>query len=166
MAYGNQESGKSDWDPKTRRLGDRNRTSFEAHIARERGGLSDEILPIASQSNEEARTELARRSRAARGHRVELFGSAIARELPWDILLLLYVHHERARLKVSSIFAEVGGPPTTVLRWLKHLDAKGFIAREPHPSDQRIMFVKLSRAGKCTLDLYFESMLSQNDPAI
>ena len=149
MSYGNPKIDKSDWHP---------------HAAQKLGELGREILSSALQSEDEVRYEIARRSRAARQHRVELFGSAIARELPWDILLLLYVHHERARLKISSIFAEVGSPPTTVLRWLKRLDAKGFIVREPHPSDQRIVFVRLSRAGKCTLDLYFGAMLPVHEP--
>lgn len=118
------------------------------------------MLATASIAIDEARTEFVRRSRAARQHRIKVFGTAIAREVPWDILLVLYMNHEQTKVSVSSIHADVIAPQTTVLRWLNHLESEGFVERWPNPTDQRISFIGLSTAGKCTLDLYFDTVLA------
>ena len=115
-----------------------------------------------SSVGDHSRTFFAERSRAARRHRVTVFGQSIAREVPWDILLVLYVNYQRAHLNVSSIFADIA-PHTTVLRWLSHLEKEGYVIRYPHPTDARVSYVTLSPAGKSTLDLYFDSALSAND---
>jgi hypothetical protein len=120
-------------------------------------------LPLASNtvSIDEARLQFVRRLRTARGHRVNVFGAVVARELPWDILLVLYSNYERSKVNVSSISVDVGAPATTVLRWLHRLEVKGFIERSPSPIDQRVVYVALSSAGKSTLDLYFDSILAK-----
>lgn len=116
-----------------------------------------------SPSLDQIRRELARRSRASRKHRLDAFGPLIARELPWDILLLLYVTDSRALLSVSSINEDVGAPMTTVLRYLRHLDDTGFVVRENHPTDRRIVYISLSPDGKCALDRFFDTTLSVNN---
>lgn len=125
----------------------------------------DRVSATASAAIEESRLEFVRRTRAEREHRIEIFGPVIARELPWDILLVLYVNHEQIRVNVSSIHADVGAAPTTVLRWLDRLEAKGFIERWPSSTDQRVTYISLSPAGKCTLDLYFDAILAATSNA-
>ena len=122
--------------------------------------------PIALRSTERARKTLAWRARAARQLRVDTFGPLIARELPWNLLLLLYVHEGQVRLNVTSIHTEVGAPMTTVLRWLSHLEEEGFINRVRHPNDGRIAYISLSSAGKGTLDFYFDAALSMGNPPL
>lgn len=109
---------------------------------------------------DEVRMEFVRRLRAARQHRINLFGPLVARDLPWDILLVLYTNYKRIKVNVSSISVDVGAPSTTVLRWLRRLEDKGFIERSASSTDLRVSYIGLSSAGKCTLDLYFDSVLT------
>lgn len=108
----------------------------------------------------ETRVELARRSRAARRHRENFVGLAVARDLPWEILMVLYATGTGRPLKVTSIQVDVNAPLTTVLRWLQTLEQKGFIERRRHPHDRRVAFVALSEEGKLKLDSYFDAVVS------
>ena len=131
--------------------------------------MNNQFFPsglLAIPSGEQARKELARRTRAARKQRLEIFGPKFSRELPWDILVFIYVSDERARLNVSAIYAEVGAPPTTVLRWLSLLEDAGFVIREPHPTDLRVVHVVLSEAGRSTMNAYFDAVLAMNTPGL
>ena len=124
------------------------------------GGLS--AIPL--QIGDRIRLEIARKSRAARKHRAQVFGPGISRELPWDILLVLYTNHD-ARLTITSVQTDVGAPMTTVLRWLQILEDKEYIVRHRHPSDRRIVYVELSAEGRQTLDHYFEAIRAVDSAA-
>jgi DNA-binding transcriptional ArsR family regulator len=119
------------------------------------GGHSGSPLQI----DDRVRLEIARRLRTSRQHRAQVFGPDISRDLPWDILLVLYTN-DQARLTVTSVQAEVGAPQTTVLRWLRTLEDKGYMTRHRHPTDRRIFYLELSTEGRQTLDHYFAAIHS------
>ena len=100
--------------------------------------------------------DVARRSRNERKYRSQVVGPALARDLPWDILLLLYTNDSQRGLKVTAIQADVDAPMTTVLRWLQTLEDKSFITRQAHPSDRRTAYISLTSDALITLKQYFE----------
>lgn len=100
---------------------------------------------------------LARRAREARKYRRRLFGT-FARDLPWDILLVLYTSGQAHGIKVASVQADVSAPLTSVLRWLQSLENQGFVIRQAHPTDGRIACVALTSEGELTLNDYFEKV--------
>lgn len=116
---------------------------------------------FASTEADAIRVKSAALARFARQQRIEVFGDA-GRDTPWDILLFLYINYSNIDIKISAMHAEVRQPSTTVLRWLKYLDANGFTFRRSHPTDGRIFYVTLTSVGKATLDLYFDKVGSSD----
>ena len=103
------------------------------------------------------RVELAQRSRTMRQYRTRFFGPRIARDLPWDILLALYVAESRSPVTATSLHAEIDAPWSSILRWLRTLEAKDLVVREMHPSDRRIAYLALSEPARLSLDQYFDA---------
>lgn len=88
-------------------------------------------------------------------------------EVAWDILLTLYISHERDRLSVTTLTSELSASMTTVLRWLSHLEGEGRVANLGHPTDKRIRHLALTDLGRRELDGYFlEVLRSSNFVAI
>ena len=56
--------------------------------------------------------------------------------------LYLALRQDR-RLSVSSVCVGKNHPPTTVLRWIKLLEEKGLIDRQPDPLDKRRIWLSL-----------------------
>ncbi|NRB00272.1 MAG: hypothetical protein HRU32_10690 [Rhodobacteraceae bacterium] len=62
----------------------------------------------------------------------------------WDIILDLYLAlRQNRRLSVSSVCVGKNHPPTTVLRWIKLLEEKDLIDRQPDPLDKRRIWLSL-----------------------
>ena len=116
-----------------------------------------ELLEFPLQLDGRNRVELAQRSRMMRQYRTQIFGPKMARDLPWEILLTLYVEDCRSRVTATSMQSEVDAPGTSVLRWLQALETKGLIVRTMHPNDRRIAYLALSEVGKLSLDQYFDA---------
>ncbi|ABD25686.1 transcriptional regulator, MarR family [Novosphingobium aromaticivorans DSM 12444] len=97
--------------------------------------------------------EVAREIYASRRRRhkflpVDLFG-----EPTWDILLDLYLAaREDRRVPTTSACIGAHVPPTTALRWLRILEARGLVEREDDGRDGRRTFVRLTRAGLVAMD--------------
>lgn len=66
----------------------------------------------------------------------------------WDMLLdLIAPRLERTQVSVSSLCIAASVPPTTALRWIRHLTERGLLQREADPEDGRRVFVALSGRG-------------------
>ena len=116
-----------------------------------------ELTELPLQMDDRSRVALAQRSRTIRQYRTQFFGPRIARDLPWDILLALYAAEGRSRVTATSLQAELDAACTSILRWLRRLETKGFIVRTMHPTDRRIAYLELSDVAKLSLDQYFDA---------
>lgn len=84
----------------------------------------------------------------------ELFG-----EPAWEILLALYVIEDAgARFTISKLAECIDSPLSTVVRWVKTLEEQSLVSRVQHPTDRRIVFVRLLDKGSTALDDYFRAM--------
>ncbi len=92
----------------------------------------------------------------------DLFG-----EPTWDILLDLYVATRENR-PVPTTSACIGAhvPPTTALRWLRILEARGLVEREDDGRDGRRTFVRLSEQGLAAMENWLRGALSSLDQAV
>lgn len=92
----------------------------------------------------------------------DLFG-----EPTWDILLDLYVATREGR-PVPTTSACIGAnvPPTTALRWLRILEARGLVEREDDGRDGRRTFVRLSARGLAAMDDWLHVALATLDHSV
>lgn len=92
----------------------------------------------------------------ARALRCEFFPSDLFADPAWDILLDLYeASLMQIRLSVSKIGQGTNLPATTVLRWIKALEAKGFVERYEDPYDRRRVYIDLSIRGHESMRGFF-----------
>lgn len=84
----------------------------------------------------------------ARRLRDQLLSGDLFADPAWDILLdLIAARLERTQVSVSSLCIAAAVPPTTALRWIRHLTERGLLQREADPVDGRRIFVALSIGG-------------------
>ncbi len=84
-----------------------------------------------------------RRSREVQAEHA--FGGGLFADPAWDIMLDLFIHDARGlSVSVSSACQGSVSPATTALRHLAELERRGIVHRRPHPSDRRVMNVRLS----------------------
>ncbi|GEN99753.1 hypothetical protein NSE01_15860 [Novosphingobium sediminis] len=109
-----------------------------------------------------ARETYAIRRRRDRHLPGDLFG-----EPTWDILLDLYVATREDR-PVPTTSACIGAnvPPTTALRWLRILEARGLVEREEDGRDGRRTFVRLSARGLAAMDDWLHVALAMLDHSV
>lgn len=100
------------------------------------------------------RVQLAHRIRAQRKYRIKYFGPSVGQDVPWDILMVLFAND--GGLKITSVQADVGGSPTTALRWLQRLEELGFIHRHEHPNDRRIVNIALTPLAREMLSQFLD----------
>ncbi|MBF9153159.1 winged helix DNA-binding protein [Novosphingobium jiangmenense] len=98
-------------------------------------------------------TTAAREIYAARRRRHKYLPADLFGEPTWDILLDLYVAARESR-RVPTTSACIGAhvPPTTALRWLRILEARGMVEREDDGKDGRRTFVRLTPSGLAAMD--------------
>ena len=111
-----------------------------------------------AQRTAEAILNLARELYAERRRRSRFFDIDLFGEPSWDILLDLYIAAREGR-RVPTTSACIGAhvPPTTALRWLRMIEAKGLVERESDGRDGRRTFVGLSRKGLAAMDEFLGS---------
>lgn len=81
----------------------------------------------------------------ARRLRERVFAGDLFADPAWDMLLdLIAARLERTQVSVSSLCIAASVPPTTALRWIRHLTERGLLQREADPEDGRRVFVALS----------------------
>ena len=102
------------------------------------------------------------RRRRARFLPTDLFG-----EPTWDILLDLYVATcENRSVPTTSACIGAHVPPTTALRWLRILEARGLVEREEDGSDGRRTFVRLSEQGLTAMEDWLRTALASLDQIV
>lgn len=105
-----------------------------------------------------SRDDLVLRARVilnSRRQRTRYFNRAMFGEPGWDVLLVLYVT-ERAdgRQPIGRLAEWIQTPLSTVVRWVDYLVKERLVAREPHPTDKRIIFIRLRQKGRELLERY------------
>jgi hypothetical protein len=84
----------------------------------------------------------------------EIFG-----EPAWDALLDIASAEARGeRLAVTSACIGSCAPSTTALRWLKTLEERRLVRREPDPGDARRSFLRLTDEGRKKVEAYFQEV--------
>lgn len=91
----------------------------------------------------------------SRQRRARFFPRMMLGETGWDILLVLFIHDERARLCVKDVGQLVNAPATTLLRWLKILEDDNFISIRKHQLDRRVTLVELTDMGRERFSAFF-----------
>lgn len=101
---------------------------------------------------------LAREIYAERRRRRRFFDEDLFGEPSWDILLDLYIASCDDRT-VPTTSACIGSnvPPTTALRWLRILEARGLVERQGDNADGRRTFVALSDKGRALMEGFLDS---------
>lgn len=106
--------------------------------------------------------ELIKRARSVfegRQLRTSYFNRSIFGEPAWDVLLVLYVADASdARQTIGKLAERIGVPPTTVLRWIAYLEKEGLVERQSHPTDRRVVFIRLIEKGRSALENYLRAM--------
>ena len=75
--------------------------------------------------------------------RTEVFGSRLVADTAWNMLLDLIASREEERpVCVTSLCIASGGPTTTALRQIAHMEEKGLVQRQPDRRDHRRTFVE------------------------
>lgn len=101
---------------------------------------------------------LARELYVERRRRTRYFDADLFGEPSWDILLDLYIAaREDRRVPTTSACIGAHVPPTTALRWLRLLEARGLVEREEDGRDGRRTFVALSPLGMQTMEGFLGS---------
>lgn len=104
-------------------------------------------------------TAIARETYAMRRRRHKALPADLFGEPTWDILLDLYVAaREDRRVPTTSACIGAHVPPTTALRWLRILEARGLVEREDDGRDGRRTFVRLTHEGLRAMDRTLEAL--------
>lgn len=92
----------------------------------------------------------------ARRLRSRYFEDELFADPAWDMMLdLLEAELSHRRVAVTSLCVGSAVPPTTALRWIKTLSAKGLFVRRNDPLDGRRVYVELSSGSSLALRRYF-----------
>ena len=84
------------------------------------------------------------------------FSHRLFGEPAWDILLDLYAAAVRGEtVSVSNACRAADAPPSTALRWLRHLEDERLVERSADSTDARRHFVRLSKRGLERMQAYF-----------
>jgi DNA-binding transcriptional ArsR family regulator len=144
-------------------LGDADRVAVPDAAASVAAALNESSTRITS----EALLAFARETYAVRRRRDRHLPGDLFGEPTWDILLDLYVATREGR-PVPTTSACIGAnvPPTTALRWLRILEARGLVEREDDGRDGRRTFVRLSARGLAAMDNWLHVALATLDHAV
>jgi DNA-binding MarR family transcriptional regulator len=118
-------------------------------------GVNDTVR-ITSPTTPAAKAALlykARRRRAEHFSIVnDLFGEPV-----WDVLLDLFVAHERGqKVSVSSASSAACVPTTTALRTIAKLIQRGLVADQPDQQDKRRRYVRLTDRAVTAMHAYLQ----------
>jgi hypothetical protein len=101
---------------------------------------------------------LARHILDEQDRRQRYFPRVLFDDLPWRMLLTLYVS-ETGRLSSDFLWHSVLAPPATGSRWIDYLANEELVTRHIEPSDKLRSMVELSPKGIGLLDLYLKDRL-------
>lgn len=106
------------------------------------------VTPITSDAGIASRSRSARAWVVARDARDEAFGDGLFSDPAWDMLLELYIAHERGvQISVGSLCRASNVPASTAIRWIGVLEERGLVVRSPDKRDRRRFWVSLSDRG-------------------
>ena len=110
--------------------------------------------------------DLARRTLKARRRREELLGREFGLDLPWYVLLDLYVAAaEGRRVSVTAASLAAGGAPSSGLRMVSRMVEAGLLKRSPDICDGRRSWVTLSSRSLDTVRRLLETEPGSPVPA-
>ena len=109
------------------------------------------------------------RMRRLRLKRNEIIGAELFRDPAWDMLLDLFVSHERGeQVSMVALALASGVPQSTALRTIQRLEEKGMIVREGDPNDLRRSWVRAAPevlSGVATMaGLFAEAVMASAEP--
>lgn len=120
-------------------------------------------MPRRSSAEPSPRDELISRAWGvlyARRLRARHFNRVMFADPAWDILLLFCLaDSSEGRQTIGQLAELVETPLTTALRWMAYLEKEHLAARQGHPTDRRIVFIRLTGKGRNALDAFLEEML-------
>jgi DNA-binding MarR family transcriptional regulator len=88
--------------------------------------------------------------------RRQYFSRGIFGEPAWDTLLVLYLSEfSGRRLTIGRLVDWIEAPLSTTQRWIAYLEKERLVAKEGHPDDRRMSYVRLLDKGRIVLDDYF-----------
>ena len=94
----------------------------------------------------------------ARRIRADFLPGDLFADPAWDMLLdLLAARLEQERVSVSSLCIAAAVPPTTALRWIRTLTAKGLVERQADPQDGRRIFIALAQDAADAMIRWFSA---------
>ena len=113
----------------------------------------------ASPVDREVLLSRAKRHLRDRRLRRQFFSRAIFGEPAWDTLLVLYISEFFGRrLTVGRLVDWIEAPLSTTQRWIAYLEKERLVAKEGHPDDRRMAYVRLLDKGRAILDDYFTAV--------
>ena len=113
----------------------------------------------ASNADRKALLSKAQFELGARRVRAKYFDRDLFGEPAWEILLALYIAEESGPRFTTSKLAEwIGVPLSTVVRWIRTLEEKSLVGRIDHPTDRRIVSIRLLDKGRAALDSYLRAI--------
>ncbi|MGX7894272.1 hypothetical protein [Tsuneonella sp. HG222] len=102
-----------------------------------------------------------------RSLRHQMFDSTVVNDSCWHVLEELYSAHLANYMPRSkAILDHEVMAPTTVLRYLDHLETFGLISRIEDPSDSRARLVKLTDKAVFWLEDYYSLLLEKNGESL
>lgn len=117
----------------------------------------------AERSSDEGTTAESLVSRAriifqSRKARMRHFNRAMFGEPAWDMMLALYITDiDGSRLTASRLAELIEQPFSSVLRWIDYLEKERFIERKQHPTDKRVLQIRLLEKGRQTMEAYLST---------
>jgi DNA-binding MarR family transcriptional regulator len=87
--------------------------------------------------------------------RFRYFKRSMFGEPAWEMLLCLYISEPtEGRQSISRLAELIETPLSTTVRWIDYLERERLVEREPHPTDKRVIFIRLAAKGRELLDAY------------
>lgn len=117
--------------------------------------------PVNQTSTLDAEVLLLRAKKQLRDRQLrrQFFSRAIFGEPAWDVLIVLYISEFSGRqLTVGRLVDWIEAPLSTTQRWIAYLEKERLVAKESHPADKRMAYVRLLDKGRAILEEYLAAL--------
>ncbi|MDX3908379.1 MAG: winged helix DNA-binding protein [Sphingobium sp.] len=122
--------------------------------------VSDAPFPAFANSNGTLTAMTVQELLRARRLRDQFFGGDLFADPAWDMILdLMAARLSGERVSVSSLCIAAAVPPTTALRWIRHLTQAGIFERRPDTQDGRRVFIALSDKAAIAVHRWFAAVV-------